>query len=1334
MKPHLPLSLLISLLSTFIAHPAVAVEIPDNYSEIYLNNVTALGNYSSNSAEDNLAFLLRRKLECSPDSIETWSSSALVTGGNLLFCSNNSSSPVALSFKDGNYSAFTNQGALTFDTLSNLTFSNIKGGAIKSNSVSIRNVDDGADDTVDVLFELNQSDSNGGAVYSGAELTISSNDVVTISHNAVKGNAYAEEAKGGAIYAESALTISNNSKVAIDNNIAETEHASYGGAIYANSTLTIADNQDITFSGNIASSTNLYTTNQYPLPNVYGGAIYASDDILIHSNSNVSFIDNKLTSLIYAPYGGAIYAKTSLTISENDKVLFQGNTTTANAVMHQRSTEHSSGGAIYATTIILSDNIDVSFIDNFSSYGGAIFASNLTIKGNSVITFSGNTAFAYPYFINDEVYNRADWAEGGALYAENNLLIQDNGDITFYQNVAQSEEHSFGGAIYTDSDLTINGNGNVSFIENTSLRECDYHNGNCQGGAVYAKKAITISENKDISFVNNTIINLSGTIGALCNGGAICADDTLLIYNNQGILFCGNKTSDGKTTLGGAIYSTKSLTISENADVTFRNNSARSVDSDGSGSGGAIYAKDSIEISGNANVLFEKNYEKQATTYQLRSIYQVGGNMTFAAKTGGEIEFYDSVYSTGSAHLNGNYTDAEGKSCTATGDIIFSGKYTETHLNEILSENNEGRTAIQEEILNSQTSYIGGGISLYNGTLQVIDGAQLNGGGVAVSGQGKLLLQDAGMNHAGKAFTFNTGATLELHGVNSISANSLTLNNGTIFSVSLADNNQETALLSLTGTLSTGSLLFNLNVESEKATGMYKIISLSDASQYDTANWTADNVTVNGQGAANGASYSDLLWQDGILYYVASPMWSNHSGNNIWSSSDTNWNNGSAFRDGQEVIFTDRGAGTVYLSGDINAGNISVSNTVDYIFTASEEGGRLVGDSGIIKKGTGALTLATANEQTDNTELLEGTLNIHHSTALGATAEGKAALMTTAESTLNIDNNSEVVLAANDNNIAGKVNINKGSSLEMKSSGYVAADSTVNGTLTFSGQASSSNAGALKGNGKVEINNARVSFSNATGYSGDLSVTGRDAELKLSQGSYKGSGTLAVRDGSLTFSNRNSISLGEGGALTMENHAIVSAQSVNIMEGARLHIGAAVENNSLTNDLMKVLYNVNAAQGFNPSMAVNTVVGATLKSNGLNLFGNSTLVASNSHLDLSGAFLSLDTNESSKINLVLTLSDNSNLNSQIILFSNVGGVDMYIDDIFATSGDGIVYSVSANNYFTGSGINSSTTLNYDSINNVVYLQGFNAAVPEPATTSLSLLALTALAMRRRRNR
>lgn len=851
MKPHLPITLLSALMSSFVAQ---AVEIPVDYSLINIGNITSLENYLNNLTEDNLAFLLRRQIECSPSTIETWASSPLFNGGNLLFCSNNTSSPVELSFKDGNYSAFQKQGELTFDTLSNLTFSGIKGGAILSDSVSIKNVNDYVDDTIDVLFELNQSKtvgaaintSNtiaiidnaniairnnkstsidniktyvlGGAIHAGSDITISNNDDVTFSGNTasynITANDYEAASKGGAVYSDKSLTINNNSVVIFSDNHSNSKSYSYGGAIYTKSTLAITENTAITFKGNVSTCLN-ETDDFYHDYNANGGAIYGEDSIIINKNRDVSFIDNKATSLKYTPYGGAIYAKSTLTIDNNTNVLFQGNSTTDNSVQYYSNATHSSGGAICAGILTICNNTVISFVDNSSSYGGAIYADNLTINDNSSIVFDNNIAHA-----STNNGNAVD-AKGGALYSKK-LVIQDNGDITFSKNHAITYSYAQGGAI-NSSSLTMIGNGNITFDTNTIA--CMGENSDeCRGGAIYTYEATVINGNKNIIFKNNTTYNESVFTQKASSGGAIYTYNTLSICNNQDVTFSGNSGSDVKNmdalfairAQGGAIYATKAITISGNANVSLNNNfvssSFGSTNYNPAASGGAIYAKDSIEIIGNENVLFEKNYEKLATTYRLRSIYQEGGNMTLAAKTGGEIAVYDSVYSTGAAHLNGNYTDAEGKSCTATGDIIFSGKHTETHLNEILTANNEGRTATNEEILNAQTSYIGGGISLYNGTLQVIDGAQLNGGGVAVSGQGKLLLRDAGMNHAGKVFTFNIGTTLELQGVNSISANSLTMNNGSILSVSLSDNNRETALLSLTGTLSTGSLLFNLNV------------------------------------------------------------------------------------------------------------------------------------------------------------------------------------------------------------------------------------------------------------------------------------------------------------------------------------------------------------------------------------------------------------------------------------------------------------------------------------------------------------------------------------------
>ncbi len=1126
MKLHLPITLLTAVLATFIALPAQAVEAPEGYTTTYLNSPGTLETYSELTAEEYIAFILRRSQEITPSGADYWTSSTpLVRGGNVFFGSYNSDSPVALSFKDGNRSAFYGQSTLTFDTLSNLTFSTITGNSaairVGNGTLTITNVNDGQSDTVDVLFkDITNTSTSGGAIY-----------------------AY-----------DCDVTISNNGNVSFSGNSAYSE----GGAIDA-STVTISNNSDVSFSGNSASSS-------------------------------------------YDSYGGAIDAST-VTISNNGNVSFSGN---SSSYYDDDRSSYSKGGAIDAFTVTISNNGDVSFSGNSSSsyddvsYGGAIRATTVTISNNGNVSFSGNSSSAY-----DDV--------------------------------------SYGGAIYA-STVTISNNADVSFSDNSSSASAAYS----RGGAIYAS-TVTISHNGDVSFSGN-----SSSASA-------------------------NPTTPSFYYHGGAIYA-------YNGDVT---------------------------IQGNDSVLFERNYENTNVAYRLRSIYCVGG-MTRSAKTGGNITFYDSVYSSGATYLNRNYTDTEGNTQSAGGDVIFSGKYAEQHLNEILEANNKNRTATAEEILNSQTSEFRDTIYLQNGSLQIVDGARLNGSGLQVSGEAKLLMRDSYMSHTGYSLTFATGTELELQGSNSLTATSLTLNAGAILTATLTDANWQQAALNLSGNLNiSGALNLNLKVETEHAEGMYQIISLTDSSKYDVSGWNSGNITFNGSGAAEGASFGDLLWQDGVLYYVASSLWSNASGSGVWSSEDANWNSGSVFRNGQDVLFSDRGAGTVQLSGDIAPGSISVNSSVDYIFTAAEGGGRLVGSTGISKTGSGELTLATANAHTGNTELLGGTLNIQHSTALGATAEGQAAHIAAEGTTITVENGSQVVLAAEGNDITGAVEIAESSSLEMKGGNYAASGSIVNGTLRINGIDATT--GTLSGNGS-------------------LIVEGSNTELTVTKGAYKGSGMVAVQGGKLTLENRGGITLEEGGQLAVSDEATVTATNINIQEGATLSIGdvsAAVELNSLMSNEMAV-YTTAAAEGYDPTVAVHTAVGAVLETNSLNMFAGSTLIANGAHIDMNGAELTIDSYEEQKINLVLTLGANYTPDSQVVLFSNVGSVYLFMDDLFGVSGDEIVYTVNAGDYFTGEWINESTTLHYDSTANVVYLQGVSNVIPEPTTATLSLLALAALAMRRRR--
>ena len=71
------------------------------------------------------------------------------------------------------------------------------------------------------------------------------------------------------------------------------------------------------------------------------------------------------------------------------------------------------------------------------------------------------------------------------------------------------------------------------------------------------------------------------------------------------------------------------------------------------------------------------------------------------------------------------------------------------------------------------------------------------------------------------------------------------------------------------------------------------------------------------------------------------------------------------------------------------------------------------------------------------------------------------------------------------------------------------------------------------------------------------------------------------------------------------------------------------------------------------------------------------------------------------------------------------------DGINTSVGTELRYKLLAADYFTGDGITTTTKLLYDSSTGQVYLEGVNC-IPEPATATLSLLALAALAARRRR--
>ncbi|MBR2125552.1 MAG: PEP-CTERM sorting domain-containing protein, partial [Akkermansia sp.] len=132
----------------------------------------------------------------------------------------------------------------------------------------------------------------------------------------------------------------------------------------------------------------------------------------------------------------------------------------------------------------------------------------------------------------------------------------------------------------------------------------------------------------------------------------------------------------------------------------------------------------------------------------------------------------------------------------------------------------------------------------------------------------------------------------------------------------------------------------------------------------------------------------------------------------------------------------------------------------------------------------------------------------------------------------------------------------------------------------------------------------------------------------------------------------------------------------------------------------------------------------------LTFAAGSTLVTDGTGINMTeGSSLTfMATSEGEKVNLVFTLGTEYTEDSLVRLFSNVDIVKFLMD------GEEVDTSLTqrASDFFTGDYINENTTLTYDRTTKEVYLQGISKVVPEPTTATLSLLALAALAARRRR--
>ena len=1171
------------------------------------------------------------------------------------------------------------------------------GGAIGGKDTASSSQVEISDNYGAVTFTGNRATSRGGAIYGSVSIERNRGDVNFSGNYASSYYSY-----GGAIYGSTISIAYNDGAVSICGNYASSTSSTYGGSIYG-TTISIDNNAgDVNISGNHATNncSNSYSSSSYDVgakSYSYGGAIYGStisiadNDGAVSISGNYSFSTSSASNTYYSTwddaysysYGGAIYGST-ISIADNAGFVSISDNYVSTSSTANTTTSYSYGGAIYGAEnaqIILEGNrggmgISGNYTVAGTSYGGAIYGANNTHisiadnEGNVDITdngFSETGSHLTTY--------------GGAIYLSGGELnIRDNANLV----TVKGNRARYGGAFYSEASVI-----NLAATKGSIIIESNStYNTSSYGGAIYGTGTTLnlVAEGGDVVFSGNT---------AYSGGAVYGAGNTINICNNTGeVSFVDNAASYR----GGAIYDTSSvINICNNTGkVSFTGNTAQT--------GAAIYGG-SLVIQNNESVVFERNLESSG---RLRSIYLSntqadGGKFHVSAAAGKSVTFSDGIYvatETGgqvvNVVLNGSYIASDESEIAQGGDIIFDGGQVEGVLRELL-----GAEPTAKQIANSQTSYVGGMTNLKAGRLMIRNGAQYNGLGISTTARSgaAVVLENAGMDHSLGSINIRRGTSLELSGCNQIAAGGLTLSSGSTLGFTVGEEQRTTASLALDSGLELFSITINLNGADMLASGRYKLVELADAAQYTSDDsWIADDITVTSTGDAAGLGFDDLVWEDGVLYVEqGKTIWNNGSGDGVWNASSANWQrNGLAvnYRDGMDVKFDDTAAGMVQLEDAVSPLSVEVENSAghDYTFTGS---GSLSGGTSLVKNGSGALSLATANEYTGGTRLNGGTLNVQHSQALGA---AESTVVTAAGTQLNVTNNAAVVLAATEgNDLAGQVSVAAGASLEVKGTGYHAEATQLAGELIFSGAGvnhTGEGAGSLSGNGhlKVQGAGAAVSFSSAADYAGSVSLGG-GAEFSAD--------VLEMKEGAMLSALSAGSSLGLSDVL---------------LPGA-----AQVEMHTTRFESYSGTLNVDMAANAYTAGSIDTTSGLVLQ-------GGATYQATGSSLDLGGSTLTLSAGEGNPfVSLMLELDGlYTPVDTQIVLFT---GVSSLVINAVEFSGADTAHVFAAADYLKGDYVFETTALVYDGNVGCVYLV---EAMPEPTTTTLSLLALAGLAARRRR--
>ncbi len=527
--------------------------------------------------------------------------------------------------------------------------------------------------------------------------------------------------------------------------------------VFRDISLHIEDLESLVLDGDTASSATGVTS-------APGAFLYASNvsNSVIKNVGKVLFADTRSQTWSISNRGGVlsiINGNNTFSFEDCGSVTFRN---TSAAQVHESKVDAAiqvAGGAIYAGVkadglnfknngAVLFDSSYVSAIEeDTTTYGGAIciYSGDVNFTGNDSVTFTGCSA-----------RHESGSSYGGAISLHNGietnrwknaLSLIDNIDVAFSNNSASGmgvghKGHTSGGAIaawHNDQILIKNNSGAVTFSGNYAYNE---------GGAIFAKAAVRADEK-----MYGPEITISG---------------------NNSVKFTGNyvgREQNGKTNVyGGAVYAASGMTLANNGTVEFSGNYLTTYKAY-TGYGAAIYigaelSDASLVIAGNDRVVFGNNYVKEHSdansgNCRMGSIYGENGDAKNVFSTSNSststIEFRDAVYLMGDLDINSSYLDIDNVKQDATGNVVFTGQHVQGYL-----QNQKGfDSRYAEKVDISRTSTLGGDVTVHGGSLQIVEHAIVNIGGMLDIG-GKLSVDGQQVNTARvdvASAKLNVGAT-----------------------------------------------------------------------------------------------------------------------------------------------------------------------------------------------------------------------------------------------------------------------------------------------------------------------------------------------------------------------------------------------------------------------------------------------------------------------------------------------------------------------------------------------------------------------------------------------